>query len=82
MLLKQLVPPLSTQLSDRRSTIVKQVLSVAIYPSFFLYRLFFFKICYFAFSIPQGELHTWHVGFFFKLKDFSLMFLYPGMPPT
>jgi hypothetical protein len=36
MLLKQLVPPLSTQLSDRRSSIVKQVLLVTIYPSFFL----------------------------------------------
>jgi hypothetical protein len=31
MLLKQLVPPLSNQLCDRRSSIVKQVLSVTIY---------------------------------------------------
>ena len=55
MLLKQLIPPLSTQLSDRRSSIVKQVALVNIVSS---WNLLLFIFCYTIWIYS-----TWHYEF-------------------
>ena len=77
MLLKQLIPPLSTQLSDRRSSIVKQVSLVNICSiillsfseEYFSRNLLLFLFCY----TIRIYLTLW---VFFKLETFSLSCFY------